>query len=97
ADLPGRRPAASTRSRRVVVSVSGIALPLRAPAPRSASWYHFKLTIMVVVKKRIVAAILFAVAAPAQQPEGPGKTSFETRCVLCHAGDGGRTDRAPSI
>ncbi len=33
----------------------------------------------------------------AQQPEGSGKTSFETRCVLCHSGDGGGTDRAPSI
>jgi alcohol dehydrogenase (cytochrome c) len=39
--------------------------------------------------------LLFAAAAMAQ--DAPGKKTFEARCVLCHAGDGTGTDRAPAI
>ena len=50
-------------------------------------------TMMVVVCTR--AIVLFAVALPVAAQQG--KVAYETRCVLCHAGDGGGTDRAPSI
>lgn len=44
-------------------------------------------------------ALLLAVGAVAlcQQPVSDGKASFASRCVLCHAGDGKGTNRAPSI
>ena len=44
-------------------------------------------------------ALLLAVGAVAlcQQPVPDGKASFASRCVLCHAGDGKGTNRAPSI
>ena len=43
---------------------------------------------------RVAFLALIATSALAQES---GKTSFETRCVLCHAGDGSGTDRAPAI
>lgn len=44
-------------------------------------------------------ALLLAVGAAAicQQPVPDGKASFASHCVLCHAGDGRGTNRAPSI
>lgn len=44
-------------------------------------------------------ALLLAVGAAAicQQPVTDGKASFASHCVLCHAGDGRGTNRAPSI
>ena len=42
-------------------------------------------------------ALLLPLALGAQQSAEPGKLAYEARCVLCHAGDGGGTDRAPSI
>ena len=44
-------------------------------------------------------ALLLAVGAAAlcQQSASEGKASFASHCVLCHAGDGGGTNRAPSI
>lgn len=44
-------------------------------------------------------ALLLAVGAAAicQQPVTDGKASFASHCVLCHAGDGSGTNRAPSI
>ena len=44
-------------------------------------------------------ALLLAVGAAAlcQQSASDGEASFATRCVLCHAGDGAGTNRAPSI
>ena len=47
---------------------------------------------MIVVRVG-VTLLLSAAAAFAQD----GKLAYEERCVLCHAGDGGGTDRAPSI
>lgn len=44
-------------------------------------------------------ALLLAVGAAAlcQQSASDGKATFASHCVLCHAGDGGGTNRAPSI
>ena len=44
-------------------------------------------------------ALLLAVGAAAicPQPVTDGKASFASHCVLCHAGDGRGTNRAPSI
>ena len=42
--------------------------------------------------------VIFALAAPAQQtPVDSGTKSFETRCTVCHGGDGNGSERAPSI
>jgi alcohol dehydrogenase (cytochrome c) len=36
--------------------------------------------------------------APAQQPSpSTGAAAYQSRCVLCHGGDGGGSDRAPAI
>ena len=41
---------------------------------------------------------VFAVRAGAQQdPANLGARSFETRCAVCHGGDGKGSERAPSI
>ena len=42
--------------------------------------------------------VIFAFAAPAQQstPDS-GAKSFETRCAVCHGGDGNGSERAPSL
>jgi alcohol dehydrogenase (cytochrome c) len=37
------------------------------------------------------------VAAAQQKPPFPGAKSYETRCAVCHGGDGNGTERAPSI
>ena len=42
--------------------------------------------------------LLFAALGAAQQPaSSPGASAYQTRCVLCHGGDGGGSDRAPAI
>ena len=49
---------------------------------------------------RIHLLCLFSFAltvAAQQQPSPPGEKSYETRCAVCHGGDGNGTDRAPSI
>jgi alcohol dehydrogenase (cytochrome c) len=43
------------------------------------------------------ALLLFAIAASAQQSGAGGSRSFETRCAVCHGGDGNGTERAPSL
>ena len=40
--------------------------------------------------------LLVAVTAAAQTGNAPVRT-FETRCTICHSGDGTGTDRGPSI
>ena len=44
-----------------------------------------------------LCALLLGLAAVSMAQDAPGKKTFETRCVLCHAGDGTGTDRAPAI
>lgn len=50
-------------------------------------------SIMVLVRIGMILLLVSGLAAAAD----PGRLAYETRCVLCHAGDGGGTDRAPSI
>ncbi len=45
----------------------------------------------------VLIALVLSTIATAQQPPPDGKELYETRCVLCHAGDGAGTDRAPAI
>lgn len=46
----------------------------------------------------LLCVIVFAVRADAQQAmPNPGAQSFETRCAVCHGGDGNGNERAPSI
>ncbi len=44
----------------------------------------------------LILTVLICGAEAAAQ-DGPGLESFQTRCVLCHAGDAKGTDRAPGI
>ena len=46
---------------------------------------------MTVLGKPLGLALLLAGLAAAQQPPPEGMTIYETRCVLCHGGDGGGT------
>ena len=48
------------------------------------------------VNKIFRFALAWAAVAAAQTPDAPVRT-FETRCTICHSGDGTGTDRAPSI
>jgi alcohol dehydrogenase (cytochrome c) len=46
----------------------------------------------------LLCFLLFASVAEAQQStETPGAHSFNTRCAVCHGGDGNGNERAPSI
>jgi alcohol dehydrogenase (cytochrome c) len=50
------------------------------------------------MKTLLLCALVFALNAQAQQnPPTPGARSFETRCSVCHGGDGKGSDRGPSI
>jgi alcohol dehydrogenase (cytochrome c) len=50
------------------------------------------------MKKFLLCFLVFASAAKAQQStQGPGARSFNTRCAVCHGGDGNGNERAPSI
>ena len=50
------------------------------------------------MRKLLLCFFLFAVGAGAQQNSpNPGARSFETRCAVCHGGDGKGSERAPSI
>lgn len=49
-----------------------------------------------MLKKIAWGVMLFAVAAAAQD-KSAGQRAFESRCAICHGGDGHGTDRAPSI
>jgi alcohol dehydrogenase (cytochrome c) len=40
---------------------------------------------------------LLAALTAAAQPNAAGEKSFETRCAVCHGGDGNGSERAPSI
>lgn len=44
-----------------------------------------------------ICGLLLLLAAVSAAQDAPGKKTYETRCVLCHAGDGTGTDRAPAI
>jgi len=53
---------------------------------------------MTVKSSNALACLLVcAWATAALGQDAPGVESYRTRCVLCHAGDGGGTDRAPAI
>ncbi len=47
---------------------------------------------------RLLCLFALALAAVAQQkPPAPGEKSYETRCAVCHGGDGDGSERAPGI
>jgi alcohol dehydrogenase (cytochrome c) len=41
--------------------------------------------------------LFFGAMTAAAQPDAAGAKSFETRCAVCHGGDGNGSERAPSI
>src|SRR3954468_18926556 len=49
-----------------------------------------------MLKKTLFVAVVMSVGVSAQD-RSPGQRSFETRCAICHGGDGHGTDRGPAI
>jgi len=49
------------------------------------------------MKRLLLCFLLFGTAADAQNTAGPGAQSFDTRCAVCHGGDGNGNERAPGI
>jgi alcohol dehydrogenase (cytochrome c) len=49
-----------------------------------------------MLRQTLFVAAIFAIAAHAQD-RSAGQRSFETRCAICHGGDGHGTDRGPAI
>ena len=50
-----------------------------------------------VLSRWIIVFLAFGPLTYGQQSVGAGKSSFQAHCVLCHAGDGRGTNRAPGI
>jgi alcohol dehydrogenase (cytochrome c) len=46
---------------------------------------------------RILFLVVFLTATVSAQDKSAGQRSFETRCAICHGGDGHGTDRGPAI
>ena len=49
------------------------------------------------ISRILIPLLAFGAAAFGQQSVPDGRTSFSSHCVLCHAGDGRGTNRAPGI
>ncbi len=51
----------------------------------------------VLVTRTLGLILVLAATCASQAQDTPGETAFQTRCALCHAGDGSGSDRAPAI